>query len=428
MAVQHGKSTLLWHWIAQELRRNPKLRWMYISYNQPRAYHCSREIRKLALAAGCKLAPDADAKRYWETTDGGGVLAEGIGGATGYPADRIVVDDPHADRVDAESSVKRKVVHDFFDSSLWTRRNAQTSIVVNHARWHTDDLIGYLTRDPLWAAAYENIPAISADGQALWPSRMPLSLLEAARARNAYDWFSLYQGEPRGRGQRIFIDAQFYQALPLSPDGTPAPRSVAIGLDFAYSEKTSSDWSVAVVMARYGSGLEARYFVLEVIREQCAAPAFRARLVDLKRRYPSAPMHAYVFGGPEKGVVDLLNVRSPGQASLSIACTAAGGDKFVRAQPFAGAWNGLAADPERGVLVGIPPSVFIPEQAPWAADYLAELHAFTGIKDRNDDQVDASASAFDLLAMGQASTVPRAFRGKLGEGLPAVFASERFQW
>jgi predicted phage terminase large subunit-like protein len=41
--------------------------------------------------------------------------------------------------------------------------------------------------------------------------------------------------------------------------------------------------------------------------------------------------------------------------------------------------------------------LFLPRRAPWLSDFLAELGAFTGVDDLNDDQVDALAAAFDSL-------------------------------
>ena len=61
------------------------------------------------------------------------------------------------------------------------------------------------------------------------------------------------------------------------------------------------------------------------------------------------------------------------------------GDKFVRAQPVAAAWNAG--------------KVLVPRNAPWVDAFLSELASFTGLGDAHDDQVDALASAYDSLSL-----------------------------
>jgi predicted phage terminase large subunit-like protein len=69
-------------------------------------------------------------------------------------------------------------------------------------------------------------------------------------------------------------------------------------------------------------------------------------------------------------------------------------DKFVRAQPTAAAWN-------QG-------KILLPAEAPaWVDPLLAEVHGFTGVRDRRDDQVDAMVAAHDALVTTVAA--PSAF-------------------
>ena len=60
------------------------------------------------------------------------------------------------------------------------------------------------------------------------------------------------------------------------------------------------------------------------------------------------------------------------------------GDKFARATPVAAAWN-------RG-------DILVRADAAWAESFCDELARFTGQNDPHDDQIDALAAAFDLLA------------------------------
>lgn len=410
VAVQHGKTTLLQHWVARALRRNPRLRFIWASYNDDIALLRSGELRELARAAGCDIV--SDGSRSWRTREGGGLDARGVGaGVAGLPADVIIVDDPYGKRADAESAVIRNAIYEWFKSDIWTRRNPGTSVIVNHARWHTDDLIGRLCAEfPEWAAARLNIAAVQADGSPTWDRKGQAELLASARLLGDYVWWSLYMGEPRGKGHRVFEGVQFF----VTP---PSEYALAIGVDLAYAAKTSSNWSIAVVLAREGIGLTAKYYILEVIRKQEKAAVFARRLQALVKPpadnvqppYPGARFYWHT-SSTEVGSADLM--REFG--GIQIISTVAKVDPFQRAQPVAAAWTGVLN--EQGIQVA-PPRIFVPAGAPWLDDFLAVLFAFTGVRDALDDDVVALASAFDALNVPTV-VMPRAFPSAFGAGNP----------
>lgn len=366
---RHGKTETILHNIAQRLLRRPQTRIAYVTYALAIAVEKSRRAQEIAVRAGVELARGQSAFSHWATNEGGCLFATGIDGQlTSLGFELIVVDDPHKNRAEAESSVYRQKVYDWFTSTVLTRVEPGGSVIVNHTRWHPDDLIGRLATKGRWQ--YENLPAIADDGQALWPSRWPLHMLEERRAEiGEYDWNSLYLGRPRVRGGTVFHDVRFY-------DAAPSGMRIAIGVDLAYTAKTSSDYSVAVVVGE----LNGLFHVLHVVRRQCAAPTFAAELQGLQRTYPGAPMHAYV-GGTEQGTVDFLIT----DYDLPIHVKAATKDKFQRSQKTAAKWNSG--------------KVLVPKDGPeWTSPFVSELLDFTGVSDTNDDQVDALASGVDALA------------------------------
>lgn len=295
----------------------------------------------------------------------------------------LLIDDPHKNRAEAESSTLRGKIKEWWTSTALTRVHPNASIVVVHTRWHPDDLIGSLrdgdhehewTVIELRAIADGTDPLDSrAVGEPLWPDFMPADFL-AKRRRDVgeYDWASLYDQRPRPKGGSVFGDVHL-----ASP---PPGYRIVIGIDLAYTEKTSSDYSVAVVMAEVGR----KFYILDLHRMQAPAPVFAERLRALQQQYPTARMVAYV-GGTERGVVDLMNLPADGKARLSIEAKPAVADKFIRAQPVAAAWNDGR--------------VFLPPSTPaWASAFVSEVRIFTGQKDRHDDQIDAMAAAYDALA------------------------------
>lgn len=373
-----GKTETLLHSLSWMLGRHPDWELVYASYNATQARSKSRKGLVLAERSGLRLL--SKGVTDWRTPDGGGVIARGVGeGITGQGADFAIVDDPHKDRADAESMLKRDRVWDWFNDALFTRRNPSSpkakrprSIIVNMARWHPDDLAGRLIAKG-WR--HINIPAISPAGESFWPDIWPIEQLRQTEAQlGVYSWASLYMGQPRPRGGSVFGDPWTWTELPAS-------YRVGFGLDVAYSAKTSSDYSVILVMLIDAAG---NCYIVDVIRVQLRAPAFVELVEQQRKKYPGARAHWYV-STTEKGVAHLIN---PELTWLESTLASKVGDKFVRAQPVAAAWNAGR--------------VFVPADSkayPWVDAFVAEVVNFTGVEDGHDDQVDALAAVFDMLTV-----------------------------
>ena len=365
---RHGKTETLKHALVWLLLSNPDTRIAYVTYSQIYSEKRSREIRDLYIRAGGNVEPESMSRRDWRTSaDGGGLWATSPGGPlTGEGFDVVLIDDPVKDRASAESGIEREKLIEWFKDTLYTRREPGGSVVVTMTRWHVADLAGHLLGEGWYSIV---LPAISSEGEALCPERYSLAQLTKIRETiGEYGWSSLYQGNPIPRGGALFQDWHAYDSLPIG-------LRIRIGADFAYSTKARSDWSVAVVLGEY----EGKTYVLEVVRAQLSAPDFLSRLVALQAKY-NAPIHAYI-AGQEGGVIDSMRKIEP---SLRIVTKPATADKFTRAQPVAAAW-----------CAG---KVLLPRSAPWLNSFITELVAFTGIGDRNDDQIDALAAAFDAVA------------------------------
>jgi len=379
---QHAKTDTILAFIALTLRKQPHRNIAYVTYESGLARSKSYKARQWAEAAGVQLAPGAKRLDEWRTKEGGGLMARGIRGPlTGQPVDILFVDDPYKDRVQAESPAYRRVVKDWWGDVAETRVRPSGSVFIFHTRWHTDDLIGHvLTGGDKAAWNHRLMPAVNKAGKPLWPEVYSRKVLDRKRASaGEYTWASLYQGEPRPRGGQLFQNAFTYATERRPKVG----YRLAIGHDLAYSAKTQSDYSVAVVLAEVterdekGEDIQ-RYYVLEVVRDQVRASVFKETLRKLYARYPTA-VHRFYGSGVELGTADLLE-----EDGIDLGAEAAVADKFIRAQPVSAAWN-------RG-------HVLVPESAPWVNDLVKEVTDFTGVKDLHDDQVDALAAAFDALA------------------------------
>lgn len=384
MPSQHGKTVTIQSAAAEWLKHRPQDPILYASYNDDIVKIKSGEIRDLARLNGVQIRTDARGKSTWTTTSGGGLMARALVGGpiTGMPGLKLVViDDPYKGRREAESAAYRRDVWNSFTANVFSRLHPTTSVLVNHTRWHEDDLYGRLQKEfPAWE--FVNLPAINDDGEALWPEGQPLSLLAEKRAMNEYDWWSIYMGQPRSREGKRFQGISYF-------DETPPSRRVAIGVDLAYTAKSSADWSVAVVMAE----AHGQYYVLEVLRRQVAAPDFAAELRGLVQRYPGAPVLSYMQA-TERGAASFFR-----QQGVPLVDKHAALDKLQRALPVATAWNaGRVHVPARVPGTAQPPQ--------WVGPYTSVLLDFSGLGDAYDDDVDATAAAFDALNSGASIVVP----------------------
>lgn len=380
---RHAKTDTIAHGLAWLLRINPELRCAYVSYAQTIAEKKSRRMRELAKRARVRLDPKAATLHDWRTicpdasSEPGGVTATSIGGPiVGEGVNVAVIDDPVKDRVTAESALFRDRAHEYVTDVLIPRGEPGFSCIVVMHRWHPDDLSGRLIADG-WEEVC--LSAIDDDGAALWPDRYSVEQLTQIRDRvGPYAWNSLYMGRPTQRGGAVFNGTHFYSASEL-----PSSLRIVIGVDLAYTAKTSADRSVAVVLGE-ANGV---FYVLQVITKQVAAPDFAATLQTLRLTYPSAFFASYI-GGTEKGVIDLFRTQG-----IHIHAMPARADKFIRAQPSSVAWNaGRILLPREVAQSGesLSPA--------WVDTFINELCAFTGVNDRRDDQVDALVSGFDAMA------------------------------
>ena len=373
---QHGKTELIKHAIVQRLLDQPTTRIGYGSYSARRAHKISREIRRLYERAGGRVDRKAASVADWRTGyENGGVWAAGADGSwTGEGFELGVLDDPVKGRREAESALEREHLWQWFKDDFQPRIQPGGSTLAVHTRWHVDDLGGRLIDIEGWE--HVRCPAIDDHGRALWAARYPLEeLLKRKRRLGEYAWEALYMGRPFARGGRVFdtstdaVRDRTYDVRPVAP----TRLRITIGVDLAYSKKTSADWSVIVILGI--DDITERIYVLDVQRLQLPVPAFTERLRAVQADNRSATPRWY-YAGAELGISDFIN-----SLNVELQAVPAAADKFIRAQPVAAAWQAGR--------------ILVPRHAAWLEDFLRELGAFTGVADMHDDQVDAFAAAFD---------------------------------
>ncbi len=383
--VPTHNTELLLHGIGWWLSRHPEHTVAYTSYSADIAGGKSLRARDIAQASGTLLRTDANRASEWRTTSDGGVLATGVGGPlTGQGANLLIVDDPIKNREEAESPTHRQRVYEWFTSTAMTRLTPGGAAIVVHTRWHQDDLIGRLRKTGKWTCI--NLPAVNPDGSYLWPEGgWDAATMEARRGEvGEYDWWSLFMGDPRPRGGRLFEEPTWYEKP------TVMGTKFLIACDPAATAKTHADYSVIIVGSVWLN--EARQpciDVLDVIRAQVEIP----RLVDMlaqEQQKWRAPVVVESVGG-FKAVPQMLRSMLRGVRIVEIQPTQ---DKFTRALPVAAAWNaGRIRLPgsRTGAILG-------QGSRAWLPTFLDELSAFVGVGDAHDDQVDALAHLYTAAA------------------------------
>lgn len=207
MPPRHGKSELASkRFPAWCLGRNPRRQIIAASYNSDLANDFGRNVRNIIaepefgqVFKGVTLAPDSQAANRMNTNAGGAYVAAGVGTAvTGRGANIALIDDPFKDREEADSERRRNVVWDWYRSTLFTRLMPGGAVVVILTRWHEDDLAGRLLESEGDQWEVLSMPAINADGDALWPEWYDLPALHRIKATiGPREWSALYQQQPQ---------------------------------------------------------------------------------------------------------------------------------------------------------------------------------------------------------------------------------------
>lgn len=439
--VRHGKTTLLVAAVVWLLIVKPDAQILYVSYAHGFAAKQVSRALAIARALGIPLG-DVQRRDEWTTAWGGRVKAVGITGQiTGEGFSHIFVDDPHKNRLEAESPVIRENVVEAFWNDIYTRQlPSGTSVFIVHARWHVNDLIGVVSRATR-PIRYVNLPALTWAGlvaTALAPWMWTVErLLEIRDKVGPYVWASLYDGTPQPRGGTLFREAALAVLTKIGIVGVPV---YCIGIDLARTARTRSDHHAAVVMRksvapagpplkkggpptpRWWCDIVEAYAMRGPITDQrtpageVVTAGFARELARLARKYPRARIAWYSWPSEEwlaelleRGANELL--AQTGDAPIRIKLMRiATRDKYARAQAWGKTWNdGLVrvVSPERDDPMGE------------HVDRLVAQHSeFTGIDGNADDLVDAAVVAHDDLNDIRPGAPPQSGRGT-GEGSEA---------
>lgn len=383
---RHGKSELASiRWPAWFLGRQPHKQFLSVSATAELAADFGRAVRNVINSPeykaifDTKLAEDSQAKGKWHTDAGGIYYSLGVGGSVlGRGGDAVLIDDPFGSMREARSELERKNVFDFYTGTLYNRLMPGGAIVVINHRMHEDDLCGMLLAQQAaggdrWEVV--KLPALSEDGEALWPERYPVEALERIR-RNTYarDWSALYRQDPTPE------EGDYFKTDWLKPYASlPDIKTLRVygGSDYAVTAD-GGDYTVHVVI---GLDPEGRMYLLDLWRKQASSDVWVEAFCDLVLKWKPIGW-AEEQGQIRAGVGPYLDRRSrERRAFVARDAFPTRGDKAVRAQSIRG----------RMALDGL----HVPHGQDWYPAFRSELLSFPAGK--HDDQVDALGLVGQLL-------------------------------
>lgn len=400
-----------------------------------------------------RLHPGRRRNDRFLTTQGGGLIAAGVGSAlTGFGANGIVVDDPFKDSAEAHSEARRLLVWNWYRSVVRTRLedrpDAPGWIIVVMTRWHEDDLTGMLLQADLDDDGEEweliRLPAIAEETNPLasqpW-MRTPDLLGRAPGDVLAPDLYPLKSVLARAKSLGSYITAGMEQQRPAPEEGTDILRSwwkhdvlppnydVAItSWDMKLKDKETGDFVVGQAWGR----TQADYWCMDQLRGQWNMPTTMAAIALLAVRNPQCGAHIIENTGNGPEVMAALRA---GNKTYELSDDISGKLGMTKAERIKvqnvlrNGMTGLIAENPKGdkrarmraqtpkIEAG---NVHLKLHANWVQGFVDEMASFpTGA---HDDQVDACSQGLKRLTNAEASFRTAPSNRRIGKPKPGARA------
>jgi predicted phage terminase large subunit-like protein len=393
MPPRYGKTELaVINWMAQIIARNPKAKFIHLSYSAALALDNSSKVREIVKSPAyqamwpVKIKDDSDSKQTWYTQQGGGLYATMAGGAvtgfgagvtqeddTGLFGGAIIIDDPIKPD-DANSEIERQKINTRLNETIKSRRNSRkTPIIIIMQRLHADDMSGFVLDGGMGEPFYHlNLKALRDDGTALWPMKHTVEELEAMRTHDRMTFATQYQQAPVPAEGAVYKLKWFprYTSLPQPPTRTRIIHS----WDTAFKAKEHNDPSCCLEF----HVTETAWYLADVIHGRWEYPELRRRFFEL-----SASRKPDVILVEDKATGQVLIQESQRAGTLPVIAIKPDNDKETRARASAGSV-------ESG-------KILLPVQGPWLSDFESEVMMFPNGK--HDDRVDALSQFINYMRL-----------------------------
>lgn len=338
-----------------------------------------------------RLTGDQNTKIRFDNDKGGYRIASSVeGGTTGDGGDIVIIDDPIS-AGNALSPTVRASVNEWFDNTMSTRLNdPKTGAYVGvMQRLHEDDLVGHLLRrGDEWThlclpARYEHDhPFVWArdprkeDGELLWPERMgEKEVVSLETALGSYGAAGQLQQRPAPREGGMF-KRHWFEIVEAAPAFLTFVRDWDLAGTIDEPGK-DPDWTAGCKIGRCPKGF---HYIVDMRR-------FRGSPLEVEQTILSTAQadgtNVTVSLKQDPGQAGKAQVQALTRMLAGFPVTSAteSGSKETRAAPFAAQCEARNIKLLRG---------------DWNNAFLDEIEVFPF--GRHDDQVDAAASGFNVLA------------------------------
>jgi len=325
----------------------------------------------------------------------------------------IILDDVIKSREEADSKLIRDRQWDWYKSDAIPRAKPDARWAVINTRWHEDDLSGRLLEEMAHGGDHWEVLSLPAEAEANDPLDRPVGtmlwgdddygyarlLVEQKATQTARNWSALYQQRPSPE------TGDYFKTEWLRPyDKAPARDTLNVygASDYA-TKKDGGDYTCHLVV---GVDPQGRIFLLDLWRAQSTPDKWIEAFCDLVRQWK--PLDWAEESGQIKASVGpfLDMMQRERKAYVNREAFPTKGDKAQRAQAIRG----------RMALDGL----YVPQHAPWYADFRSELLTFPAGK--YDDQVDALGligQLLDKMVEGRPQIAPSVMRrDDYGEATP----------
>jgi len=381
--------------VAFVLGHDPTAQFICASYGQDLSNKHAIDCRSImssdwyrALFPRTRLSSKRQAVEEFVTTQGGFRLSTSVGGVlTGRGAEYVIIDDPLKPD-EALSETQRKAVNNWFDHTLYSRLNDKRKgrIILVMQRLHEDDLVGHVLNLEPWKTI--RFPAIAEEdethsivtpygirdfsrmtGEALHPAREPLQILRRIReSQGEYNFAGQYQQSPAPLGGGL-VKAEWFKTY--SASDLPAKFEMVFqSWDTANKPTELSDYSVCTT---WGVN-DKRLYLLNVCRKRLGYPELKRAVEEQADLFSPKTILIEDKASGTQLIQELISdgVHAIQQYDPSM-------DKIMRL-------HSVTSTIENGFA-------YLPEKAPWLAEYLHELTSFPNGK--YDDQADSTSQALD---------------------------------
>lgn len=326
----------------------------------------------------------------------GAYVAKGAGqGISGYRGHIGCIDDPFADREDAQSPTTRKKVADWLFTDFRTRLLPHSPLYIVATRWHQEDLIGRVEAQSRlggkgipWRIV--NLPALIETeeemaldplgrdmGEALWGDFYTVEeLLEQKYSLPAGDWQALFQGRPTNIEGNVVKQVWFkrYERLPTNVvglnefgDGAERVKRITLSVDCANKTTARSNFSVITVWFEDYRG---NHYLADVVRRKLEFTDLAEAIARTARKWNAGTILVEDAGAG----VQILQQYAGKMPAPMIGMPTGSKSKEFR-------FDGVTPMFEAG-------EVWLPKSAPWLTDYEGEILSFPN---GDDDQVDSTS-------------------------------------